>query len=42
VRREVKIKVKVKLSLCVLTEHHAMKTYWDSRCIAPLILLPRH
>jgi hypothetical protein len=31
------VKVKVKLSLC-LTKHHAMKTYWGSGCIAPLIL----
>jgi hypothetical protein len=30
-------KVKVKLSLC-LTEYHAMKTYWGSGDIAPLIL----
>jgi hypothetical protein len=29
--------VKVKLSLC-LVEHHAMKAYWGSGCIAPLIL----
>jgi hypothetical protein len=28
---------KVKLSLC-LTEHHAMKAYWGSGCIASLIL----
>jgi hypothetical protein len=28
---------KVKLSLC-LTKHHAMKTYWGSGGIAPLIL----
>jgi hypothetical protein len=34
-------KVKVKLSLCpvlFLTKHHAMKAYWGSGCIAPLIL----
>jgi hypothetical protein len=31
------IKVKVKFSLC-LTKHHAMKTYWGSGGIAPLIL----
>jgi hypothetical protein len=30
-------KLKVKLSLC-LTKHHAMKTYWGSRGIAPGIL----
>jgi hypothetical protein len=30
------VKVKVKLSLC-LTKHHAMKTYWGSRGIAPVI-----
>jgi hypothetical protein len=30
--------VKVKLSLCFLTKHHAMKVYWGSGCIAPLIL----
>jgi hypothetical protein len=29
--------VKVKLSLC-LTKHHAMKAYWGSGGIAPLIL----
>jgi hypothetical protein len=33
--------IKVKLSLC-LTKHHAMKAYWGSGGIAPLILLPRH
>jgi hypothetical protein len=27
-----------KLSLCFLTEHHAMKTYWGSGGIAPFIL----
>jgi hypothetical protein len=31
------VNVKVKLSLC-LTEHHAMKAYWGSGGIAPLIL----
>jgi hypothetical protein len=31
-----KVKVKVKLSLC-LTKHHAMKTYWRSGGIAPRI-----
>jgi hypothetical protein len=30
-------KKKVKLSLC-LTKHYAMKTYWGSGGIAPLIL----
>jgi hypothetical protein len=30
-------KVKVNLSLCFLTEH-AMKAYWGSGSIAPLIL----
>jgi hypothetical protein len=30
------VKVKVKFSLC-LTKHHAMKTYWGSRGIAPHI-----
>jgi hypothetical protein len=24
-----KVKVKIKLSLCFLTEHHAMKAYWE-------------
>jgi hypothetical protein len=24
------VKIKVKLSLCFLTEHHAMKTYWGA------------
>jgi hypothetical protein len=32
-----KVKVKVKLSLC-LTKHHAMMTYWGSGGIAPRIL----
>jgi hypothetical protein len=32
-----KVKVNVKLSLC-LTKHHAMKTYWGSGGVAPLIL----
>jgi hypothetical protein len=31
-------KVKVKLSLCFLTKHHAMKAYWGIGGIAPLIL----
>jgi hypothetical protein len=34
---QVKVKGKVKLSLC-LTKHHAMKTYWGSGSIAPRIL----
>jgi hypothetical protein len=34
---KVKVKGKVKLSLC-LTKHHVMKTYCGSRGIAPLIL----
>jgi hypothetical protein len=34
---QIKVKVKVKLSLC-LTKHHAMKAYWGSGGIAPLIL----
>jgi hypothetical protein len=33
----IKVKVKVKLPLC-LTKHHAMKEYWGSEGIAPLIL----
>jgi hypothetical protein len=33
-----KMKVKVKLSLWFLTEHHAMKAYWGSGGIAPRIL----
>jgi hypothetical protein len=37
----VKVKVKVKLSLC-LTKYKAMKVYWMSECIAPLIFWPRH
>jgi hypothetical protein len=32
-----KIKVKVKLSLC-LTKHHAIKAYWGNGGIAPRIL----
>jgi hypothetical protein len=35
--RKAKAKVKVKLS-CALAEHHAMKAYWKSGGIAPLIL----
>jgi hypothetical protein len=31
-------RVKVKLSLFFLTKHHAMKAYWGSGRIAPLIL----
>jgi hypothetical protein len=34
---KVEVKKKGKLSLC-LTKHHAMKTYWGSGGIAPLIL----
>jgi hypothetical protein len=35
------VKVKAKLSLCsFLTEHHAMKVYWESGSIAPRILWP--
>jgi hypothetical protein len=34
-------KVKVKVSLCLPT-HHAMKAYWGSGGIAPLILRPWH
>jgi hypothetical protein len=30
-------KEKVKLSLCFLTKHQAMKAYWGSRGIDPLI-----
>jgi hypothetical protein len=33
-----KCKKKVKLSLCFLTKHHAMKAYWWSGGIPPLIL----
>jgi hypothetical protein len=29
-------------SPCALTQHHAMKAYWGSGCIAPLILWPQH
>jgi hypothetical protein len=36
---KVKVKVKVKLFLSFfLTKHHAMKAYWGSGGIAPLIL----
>jgi hypothetical protein len=31
-------RVKVKFSLWFLTEHHAMKAYWESGSITPLIL----
>jgi hypothetical protein len=27
---------------CALTQHHALKAYWGSGCIAPLILWLRH
>jgi hypothetical protein len=37
-RRVRKLKVKVKLSLCFLTEHHTIKAYWGSGGIAPRIL----
>jgi len=37
------LKVKVKVMCpCALAEHHAMKTYWGSGCIALRILLPWH
>jgi hypothetical protein len=29
---------KLKVCLCALTEHHAVKAYWGSGCIAPRIL----
>jgi hypothetical protein len=32
------IKVKSKVPVLFLTEHHAMKAYWGSEGIAPLIL----
>jgi hypothetical protein len=35
---KVKVKKKVKVTLCFLTEHHAIKTYWGSGGIAPRIL----
>jgi hypothetical protein len=34
---QIKVKVKINWFLC-LTKHHAMKTYWGSRGIAPRIL----
>jgi hypothetical protein len=37
-RTEVKVKIKVKLFLCFLTKHHAMKAYWGIGGVAPLIL----
>jgi hypothetical protein len=33
----VKVKVKGKVGSVLLTEHHAMKVYWGSGGIAPLI-----
>jgi hypothetical protein len=36
--RKLKIKVKGKVIPVLLTKHHAMKSYWGSECIAPLIL----
>jgi hypothetical protein len=36
------VKVKGKVVPVFLTEHHAMKAYWGSGGIAPLILWPRH
>jgi hypothetical protein len=37
VQVKAKVKVKIKLSLC-LTKHHAMKKYWRSGGVVPLIL----
>jgi hypothetical protein len=36
-QKDKKVKVNAKLSLC-LTKHYAMKAYWGSGGIAPLIL----
>jgi hypothetical protein len=42
-RDTVKVKVKGKVvSVLFLNEHHAMKAYWGSGVIAPLIICPRH
>jgi hypothetical protein len=39
VKVKVKVKAKVKVvPVLLLTEHHAMKAYWGSGSIAPLIL----
>jgi hypothetical protein len=40
-RRLELVNVKVKLSL-ILTKHHAIKAYWGSEGITPLILWPLH
>jgi hypothetical protein len=29
---------RIPVTSCALTEHHAMKVYWESRCIVPRIL----
>jgi hypothetical protein len=37
-KKKKKKKERKKSCHCALTEHHAMKAYWGSGCIAPLIL----
>jgi hypothetical protein len=37
-KQEIKVKGEFVLVLFLLTEHHAMKAYWGSGGIAPLIL----
>jgi hypothetical protein len=39
---ELSVSVEGKVVPVFLTEHHAMKAYWGSGGIAPLILWPRH
>jgi hypothetical protein len=34
--------IKLKMSLCFLAEHHAMKAYWECGGISPFILWPWH
>jgi hypothetical protein len=37
IKIKIKLKLKINFSLC-LTKHHAMKAYWRSGGLAPLIL----
>jgi general stress protein 26 len=37
-KKSSKVSVKVKAKVSVCSEHRAMKAYWGSGCIAPLIL----
>jgi hypothetical protein len=39
IAKYMKVKVKCKVVSVLLTEHHAVKAYWGSGCIAPNILV---